>query len=59
MYKRKPILTGNTDIDQMHKIFQLCGPPTLASMPGAERLPGYDVIKNCNYNRTLESQHSR
>jgi len=59
MYKRKPILQGNSDIDQMHKIFGLCGPPTAKSMPGAERLPGFEMIKNVTYQRNLEGQHSR
>ncbi|TGZ85297.1 Pkinase-domain-containing protein [Ascodesmis nigricans] len=59
MYKRKPILQGNSDMDQMMKIFHLCGPPTVKSMPCAASLPGYEHIKNAHFQRTLESQHSR
>jgi hypothetical protein len=59
MYKRKPILQGTSDMDQLHKIFNLCGPPTPKSMPSAQRLPLFEAIKNMQYHRTLEGQHSR
>lgn len=59
MYKRKPILQGTSDLDQMHKIFALCGPPTPKTMPGFDRLPNFDQVKkNVRPGRTLESQHS-
>jgi hypothetical protein len=59
MYRRKPILQGNTDIDQLVKIFALCGAPTAKTMPGAEKLPGFDVVRNMRFQRSLELQHSR
>ncbi|KAF8249469.1 Pkinase-domain-containing protein [Wilcoxina mikolae CBS 423.85] len=59
MYKRKPILQGSSDLDQMYKIFGLCGPPNSKTMPGAERLPMFEAVKNMTFQRTLESQHSR
>lgn len=57
MYKRKPILQGNSDMDQMIKIFQLCGGPTERTMPGWERLPNADGIRNMAFTRSLERVH--
>lgn len=43
MLKRRPILTGLSDIDQLHKIFQLCGTPDDRVWPNFKQLPD---IKN-------------
>lgn len=40
MYKRKPILTGQSDMHQTQLIFELLGSPTSQSMPGWDTLPG-------------------
>ena len=59
MYRGRPILQGNTDMDQAMKIFQLCGSPTQKNMPGFDRLPGCDGVKLFGpYQRTLEGQYS-
>ncbi|TIB06354.1 hypothetical protein E3P96_00533 [Wallemia ichthyophaga] len=44
MFTHKPILQGQTDIDQLRRIFELCGDPTPSSWPGWESIKGqYDI----------------
>ncbi|KAF9435215.1 serine/threonine protein kinase, CMGC, CDC2/CDK sub [Entomortierella beljakovae] len=38
----RPVLQGNSDQDQLDKIFQLCGSPTEDTMPGWSSLPGLE-----------------
>ncbi|KAF2095213.1 Pkinase-domain-containing protein [Rhizodiscina lignyota] len=45
MFKRKPILTGNSDLNQALIIFELVGSPTDESMPGWRELSGYEEVK--------------
>ncbi|KAF2457009.1 kinase-like domain-containing protein [Lineolata rhizophorae] len=45
MFKRKPILTGNSDLNQIQIIFDLVGAPTEESMPGWRDLPGCDGVR--------------
>ena len=45
MFKRKPILTGTSDLNQAHIIFDLVGSPTEENMPGWSSLPGCDGVK--------------
>ena len=44
-YIRRPIMQGESDIDQLHKIWQLCGTPTESTWPGWEDLPGCEGQK--------------
>ncbi|KAK5260918.1 serine/threonine protein kinase, CMGC, CDC2/CDK subfamily [Exophiala xenobiotica] len=44
MFKRKPILTGNTDLNQAQIIFDLVGSPTDSTMPGWRELPGCEGV---------------
>ncbi|EOA89510.1 serine/threonine protein kinase [Exserohilum turcicum] len=46
MFKRKPILTGQSDIHQAQIIFELVGSPTDVSMPGWNELPGAEPVRN-------------
>lgn len=39
LIKQKPILQGSDDIDQLKRIFKLCGSPTQETMPGWDQLP--------------------
>ncbi|KAJ1444991.1 kinase-like domain-containing protein [Pelagophyceae sp. CCMP2097] len=41
---RKPILPGNTEMEQMKLIFDLLGSPTEAVWPGVERLPLWNTF---------------
>ncbi|PWW80365.1 Pkinase-domain-containing protein [Tuber magnatum] len=59
MYRGRPILQGNTDMDQVIKIFQLCGSPTQKNMPGFDKLPGCEGMKSFGpFQRTLEGHYS-
>ncbi|KAI0824813.1 kinase-like domain-containing protein [Trametes gibbosa] len=49
MFFRKPILPGGSDIDQLDKIWHLCGTPTVLSWPDYSSLPGCDGVKNFPY----------
>ena len=44
MFKRQPILTGKSDLDQAHKIWDLMGSPTDNNMPGWKSLPGHEGV---------------
>ena len=44
MFKGRPILMGNSDLDQAQKIFALVGSPTEDNMPGWSLLPGCDGV---------------
>lgn len=56
MYRGKPILAGNSDLDQAHRIFKLCGSPTETSMPGISNMRGCEGVKVFGpYPRTLEN----
>lgn len=46
MYKRKPILSGQSDLHQAQIIFELVGSPNEQTMPGWESLPGADSVKS-------------
>ncbi|KAH9872642.1 hypothetical protein J1614_005035 [Plenodomus biglobosus] len=45
MFKRKPILAGQSDIHQAQIIFELVGSPNDESMPGWDQLPGAEPIR--------------
>ncbi|KAI0634816.1 kinase-like domain-containing protein [Trametes polyzona] len=49
MFFRKPILPGASDIDQLDKIWHLCGTPTAQSWPEFESLPGCEGVKSFHY----------
>ncbi|TFK86661.1 Pkinase-domain-containing protein [Polyporus arcularius HHB13444] len=46
MFFRKPILPGASDLDQLDKIWQLCGTPTPEEWPEYDLLPGCEGVKN-------------
>ncbi|KAG0298066.1 serine/threonine protein kinase, CMGC, CDC2/CDK sub, partial [Dissophora globulifera] len=55
----RPVLQGNSDQDQLDKIFQLCGSPAEDTMPGWQQLPGLEekgVVYQINrtYQRKLK-----
>jgi hypothetical protein len=45
MFARKPILPGSSDLDQLEKIWQLCGTPTQLTWPNFDTLPGCEGVK--------------
>ncbi|KAF6757633.1 Pkinase-domain-containing protein [Ephemerocybe angulata] len=48
MFQRRPILPGSSDLDQLEKIWFLCGTPTQHSWPNFDALPGCDGVKRFN-----------
>ncbi|KAJ5320514.1 hypothetical protein PENANT_c033G00177 [Penicillium antarcticum] len=51
MFKGKPILMGNSDLNQAQLIFSLVGTPTEENMPGWSLLPGCEGVKNFGFKR--------
>ncbi|KAJ5193749.1 hypothetical protein N7472_006215 [Penicillium cf. griseofulvum] len=51
MFKGKPILAGNSDLNQAELIFNLVGTPTEENMPGWSQLPGCEGVKNFGIKR--------
>ncbi|KAF1829395.1 Pkinase-domain-containing protein [Decorospora gaudefroyi] len=45
MFKRKPILAGQSDIHQAQIIFELVGSPNDQTMPGWNELPGAEPVR--------------
>ncbi|KAJ7236249.1 kinase-like domain-containing protein [Mycena rebaudengoi] len=45
MFMRRPILPGTSDLDQLEKIWILCGSPNQHSWPNFDSLPGCEGIK--------------
>lgn len=57
MYHRRPILQGTADLDQLDRIWRLCGTPTAVSWPDWEQLPGCEGVKKFLVReRTLREQ---
>ncbi|KAK4683509.1 hypothetical protein P7C73_g6741, partial [Tremellales sp. Uapishka_1] len=55
LYHRLPILPGESDRDQLSKIFSKCGPLTPQSFPGWESLPGFPDAKGFPWHETPAS----
>lgn len=49
MFKGKPILAGNSDLNQAQMIFDLVGSPNEENMPGWSSLPGCEGISSFQY----------
>ncbi|THH15255.1 hypothetical protein EW146_g5193 [Bondarzewia mesenterica] len=48
MFLRHPILPGSSDLDQLEKIWQMCGTPHQLSWPNFDALPGCEGVKHHN-----------
>lgn len=57
LLKSRPILQGQDDIDQLKKIFQLCGSPTNDNMPNWESLPDAHKIKFETSSRRVRDEY--
>lgn len=55
----KPILSGESDSNQLDIIFDLCGTPTDENMPGWRQLPGAEAIKPKQRLGNLNSRFNR
>ncbi|KIK70229.1 hypothetical protein GYMLUDRAFT_34719 [Collybiopsis luxurians FD-317 M1] len=45
MFNRRPILPGNSDLDQLDKIWNLCGTPNQHTWPNYDKLPGFEGMQ--------------
>ena len=59
MYKRRPILQGDSDIAQADLIFSLVGSPNAETMPGWEDLPGAKDANWGNRKSTLRQTFAK
>ena len=61
MFTRRPILPGTSDLDQLEKIWQLCGTPNQHTWPHYDALPGCEgVIRwTTTYSRRIKSSYER
>ena len=41
MAEKKPLFTGDSEIDQLYKIFKMLGTPTTSANPEIVRLPNF------------------
>ncbi|KAK7020583.1 serine/threonine protein kinase, CMGC, CDC2/CDK subfamily [Paramarasmius palmivorus] len=48
MFNRRPILPGTSDLDQLERIWQLCGTPNQHTWPNFDNLPGCEGITRWN-----------
>ncbi|KAG8861075.1 serine/threonine protein kinase, CMGC, CDC2/CDK sub [Serendipita sp. 411] len=48
MFLRRPLFQGSSDMDQLEKIWWLCGTPTDDSWPDFRNLPGLEGVKTFN-----------
>ncbi|KAJ3508694.1 hypothetical protein NLJ89_g5613 [Agrocybe chaxingu] len=58
MFTRKPILPGTSDLDQLEKIWFLCGSPNQHNWPYHDQLPGCEgVIRFKSHTRRLKETY--
>lgn len=48
LIKLTPLFPGNNDIDQMSKVFQIMGSPTIDIWPNVDKLPDYGKVSFAN-----------
>lgn len=59
MFTGKPILAGNSDLNQAQLIFDLVGSPTEDNMPGWSSLPGCETVRDFKPRPSTLSQRFR
>ncbi|KAF4616536.1 hypothetical protein D9613_008715 [Agrocybe pediades] len=58
MFTRRPILPGTSDIDQLEKIWYLCGSPNQLNWPYFDQLPGCEGVRRfANHPRRLKTHY--
>ncbi|CDS10671.1 hypothetical protein LRAMOSA11157 [Lichtheimia ramosa] len=59
LLKLRPILQGTDDIDQLKRIFHLCGSPNESNMPGWQNLPDASKFQFDTCPRRLKEEFSK
>jgi serine/threonine-protein kinase BUR1 len=61
MFVRRPILAGSSDMDQLDKIWALCGTPNQHTWPNFDALPGCDGLKRftSNHQRRVKTVYEK
>jgi serine/threonine-protein kinase BUR1 len=59
MMRTKPLIEGRSDLDQLVRIFRLCGSPTQETMPGYDQLPGVIDDVKINFAEHFERRLER
>ncbi|ORX59041.1 Pkinase-domain-containing protein [Hesseltinella vesiculosa] len=59
LLRSKPILQGVDDLDQLKRIFMLCGSPTQESMPGWQKLKDAKKVKFDHYSRRVVDEFKK
>ena len=59
MFKGKPILAGNSDLNQAQLIFDLVGSPSEDNMPGWTSLPGCEGVSSFPYRPSTLKEYFR
>ncbi len=52
IYNRDPILMGDSDRDQLYKVFSQCGPLNSGTFPDWDLLPGFPEAKGHPWDKT-------
>ncbi|CAO3628139.1 unnamed protein product [Mucor hiemalis] len=58
LLRSRPIIQGQDDIDQLKKIFYLCGSPNQDNMPGWDRLPDAKKVRFDTTPRRVRDEYS-
>ena len=59
MFLRHPVFTGASDLDQLAKIVQMCGPINEESMPGWSEMPDSKIVNFPHTKRTVIKEFMR
>ena len=61
MFTRRPILPGTSDLDQLEKIWQLCGTPNQHNWPHHDTLPGCEGVTRwtTTHSRRIKNSYER
>ena len=52
MFNKDPILAGESDRDQLYRIFSRCGPLNQDTFPGWDSLPGFPDARGYAWDKT-------
>jgi serine/threonine protein kinase len=59
MHTKKPLLPGDSDLNQIELISRLCGTPTEQNMPGVSQLPDFSKMRLLTHKRRIKDEFSK